>query len=110
MKTSVNLPEWLLQELREINPDVNTSTLVKDALLIALPAWRKAKTTNPVQRALEMQLREVRAKTARDKAVELQKQRAARPPRARAKAPGPGPGALPARPTARAVGSGPKTK
>ena len=57
MKTSINVPDWLHQEAVALNPDQAFGLLVRDALLIALPEWRKTAGRTPVEKALRMQLR-----------------------------------------------------
>ena len=57
MKTSINVPDWLHQEAVDLNPGQAFGLLVRDALLIALPEWRKTANRTPVEKALRMQLR-----------------------------------------------------
>lgn len=64
MKTSINVPDWLHREAVALNPDQAFGELVRDALLIALPEWRKNAGRSPVERALRMQLRLETARNA----------------------------------------------
>jgi hypothetical protein len=105
MKTSVNLPEWLLAEVQETMPGMNTSQLVRDALLIALREWRRGGKKSLIEIELTMRLREERAKTARAVKNAAAEKAAARKVRRPPAKPKPAPGAPPAHPKAPAAKS-----
>ena len=61
MKTSVNIPDWLHDEVRQLAPDTPFGEQVRDALLIALPVWRQDSQESALKRALKAKLRELEA-------------------------------------------------
>ena len=86
MKTSINVPDWLHQEVVQLNPDQAFGELVRDALLIALPEWRRNASKSSVERALRMQLRLEQARNARADAPAVPAVEAEKPaPRRRAR-------------------------
>jgi hypothetical protein len=98
MKQSINFPDWLRDEVADLAPGLNFSDLVKDALLLALPGWRKSAEKSPVELELRVKLRLAQA-TADRVMAEREALRAAPtpPPRSPAVA-APLPGARRARP------------
>ena len=96
MKTSVNIPNWLHAEAVALNPDAPFGVLVRDALLIALPEWRRSGKAAPIERALAMQLRLARSESARAAEQQAQASRAAGVAKRQSKAAKRAPDALPA--------------
>lgn len=64
MKTSVNIPDWLHDEVRQLAGETPFGEQVRDALLIALPLWRSEAADAPLKRALKAKLREIEARPA----------------------------------------------
>lgn len=108
MKTSINVPEWLYEQVSAACPEIPFGTLARDALIIALPVWGELGPERSVEQALRAQLRMMTA-TAGQAGVSLPgvKPAAAPAPRRRA-APTPPPAALPTRPKRAAPKSAPK--
>lgn len=85
MKTSLNVPEWLRREAEAASPDIPFGTLLRDALVIALPEWRKHSTSSREARLMRYAAREERTHrqvTARDLGVPVAELRRLTPPRA----------------------------
>lgn len=97
MKTSVNIPDWLHDECRELAGDAPFGEQVRDALFIALPVWKKDGAETAFKRALKAKMREIdaRAAQAAKNRLEYERSRAAKKPAARAKR---APASAPARP------------
>lgn len=79
MKTSVNVPDWLRQEAAELNPGVQFGAIIRDALLIALPQWRRKAGQPAAVRALRMELR---LRAAQQAAAQQAAHKGSRGPRA----------------------------
>lgn len=62
MRTSVTVPDWLAQAARDANPGTPFGVIVRDALVRAVPDWRRENTTNPQLRVLRQRMRIATAK------------------------------------------------
>lgn len=70
IKTSIDIPEWLHQQALDSCPDMKFGQLVRDALLIAIPEWRKLGPDRALELALVARLRMMQAEAA-ERGVEL---------------------------------------
>lgn len=96
MKSSFNLPEWLYDQVQRTCPGQPFGTLVRDALIIALPVWSELGPERALEQALQSELR-ILAATAAAQGVELPPEaRPSKPGRRRAAAQAPAPEAPPA--------------
>lgn len=64
MKTSINVPDWLHDQVEAATPGLSFSEACRDALLLALPAWRKVTDTPAVVVPLNARIRMVEAEAA----------------------------------------------
>ncbi len=74
MKTSINVPDWLHQQVCDTDPELTFSEAVRDALLIAAPVWAKEQDRSSIERKLKMRVRMLEADAARS-AVRLPERR-----------------------------------
>lgn len=74
MKTSINVPDWLHQQVCDSDPEISFSEQVRDALLIATPVWRKEAGKSSIERRLKARVRMLEAEAARE-AVKLPERR-----------------------------------
>ena len=108
MKQSVIVPDAIVEEVQRLNPGVTMSVLIRDALLIALPVWRRLEGKSAVERSLKMQLRLAEAESALEAAQRQQAQEQRPTGRGRSAQPKPAPGAAPTGPKAGGRSSGSK--
>jgi hypothetical protein len=57
MKSTLNVPDWLHDQVQEACPGAAMTTIINDALVLALPTWRKAEHLPASIRALKAQIR-----------------------------------------------------
>lgn len=65
MKTSINVPDWLHDQVQAATPGLSFSEACRDALLLALPAWASNTDTPAVTIPLRAKLRIAQAEAAR---------------------------------------------
>lgn len=57
MKSSFDLPDWLYEQVRHTCPNQPFGSLIRDALIIALPVWTELGPGRALEQALQAELR-----------------------------------------------------
>ena len=65
MKTSINVPDWLHDQVQAATPGLSFSEACRDALLLALPTWASSTDTPAITISLRARLRIAQAEAAR---------------------------------------------
>jgi len=95
VKTSINVPDWLHEDVTALAPEVPFGEMVRDALIIALPVWTKAAAGSAAEIPLRARLRFAEANAAQERvrrvaleaAEQARRDRRAKPKRAPATRP-----------------------
>lgn len=109
MKTSINIPEWLYEQVQRTCPGQPFGTLARDAILIALPVWAQLGPDRALEQALQAELRILSATAAAQGVTLPAGAPQARRPHRRVKPQAPAPEATPVGRKATARKSLPKT-
>lgn len=97
MKTSINVPDWLHQAVCDSDPEITFSEQCRDALLIAMPVWRRETERSTIERRLKAKVRMLEADAARAQVLLPERRHRRARPASREAAATPAPDSRPAR-------------
>ena len=97
MKTSLNIPDWLVEDIKAQYPDMVFGDLLRDALLIARPVWAAEAAKGKLTLTLRCKIRLAEATAAQERAMRLAAEKAARASKRRPRAAKRAPASKPAR-------------